>query len=97
MSPNTVGLLLRSFTELLCSRMQAHKADLTPFAGPSHSGKLIHYVGWADQLITASGSLEYYETVRNFTENHTTLKIDDFYRMFPVPGMLHWYAPPNRR
>ena len=88
--------LLRSFTELLRSRMQAHKADLTPFAGPSHSGKIIHYVGWADQLITASGSLEYYETVRNFTENHTALRMEDFYRMFPVPGMLHWYAPPNR-
>ena len=76
--------------------MQAYKADLTPFAGPSHNGKLIQYVGWADQLITAVGSLDYYETVRNFTENHTGLKTEDFYRLFPVPGMLHWYALPNR-
>ena len=86
------GFLLRPCAELSYLRTQAYNADLTPFAGPSHHGKLIHYVGWADHLITASASLDYYETVRNFTESNTKMKMEDFYRMFPVPGMLHWYA-----
>ena len=71
---------------------QAIDVDLTPFAAAPHNGKLIHYVGWADQLISVGNSLHYYGTVKNFTESNTNLKIDDFYRFFPVAGMLHWYV-----
>ena len=74
----------------LFAPLQAIKTDLASFAGPGHNGKLIHYAGWADQLISVGNSLHYYETVRNFTESSTNLKMDDFYRFFLVPGMLHW-------
>ena len=50
---------------------------------------MIHYVGWADQLISVGNSIHYYETVRNFTEANTNMAVDDFYRLFPVPGMQH--------
>ncbi|KAI0833405.1 feruloyl esterase-like protein [Trametes gibbosa] len=63
--------------------------NLTAFAGPSHNGKLLQYVGWADQLISPGNSLHYYETVHQFTLANTTMDIDDYYRLFLVPGMNH--------
>ena len=53
---------------------------------------MIHYVGWADQLISPGNSLHYYETVHTFMTEHTEMNIDDFYRLFTVGGMQHWYA-----
>ncbi|KAH9855312.1 feruloyl esterase-like protein [Lenzites betulinus] len=67
--------------------------NLTAFAtGPRH-GKVLHYVGWADQLISPGNSLHYYETVHEFTQANSSLDIDDFYRLFTVPGMNHWLMP----
>jgi len=66
--------------------------NITAFAGPSHNGKLIHYVGWADQLISPGNSIHYYETVHEFVNANTDLNISDFYRLFAVGGMTHWYA-----
>ncbi|KAI9063782.1 feruloyl esterase-like protein [Trametes sanguinea] len=63
--------------------------DLTAFAAPPHSGKVLHYVGWADQLISPGNSLHYYETVHEFTLGNSTLDVDGFYRLFLVPGMNH--------
>ncbi|CDO74946.1 hypothetical protein BN946_scf184945.g18 [Trametes cinnabarina] len=66
--------------------------NLTAFAGPSHHGKLIQYVGWADQLISPGNTIHYYETVHEFTLANTTMDIDDYYRLFLIPGMNHWYG-----
>lgn len=66
-------------------------ANITAFAGSAHNGKLLQYVGWADQLISAGASFHYYDTVETFTRAHTDLDIDDFYRLFTVPGMNHCY------
>ncbi|KAI0349703.1 feruloyl esterase-like protein [Trametes cingulata] len=63
--------------------------NLTAFASAPHHGKVLHYVGWADQLISPGNSLHYYETVHEFTLGNSTLNIDDFYRLFTVPGMNH--------
>ncbi|PCH42246.1 feruloyl esterase-like protein, partial [Wolfiporia cocos MD-104 SS10] len=63
--------------------------NLTAFAGPKHNGKLLHYVGWADQIISPGSSLHYYETVHAFTRANTDMNIDDFYRLFTVAGMNH--------
>ncbi|KAH9948590.1 feruloyl esterase-like protein, partial [Amylocystis lapponica] len=63
--------------------------DLTTFSGPKHNGKLLHYVGWADQLISPGNSVHYYETVNVFTRIHTDWDLSDFYRLFTVPGMNH--------
>ena len=72
--------------------LQSITPNITGFAGPSHNGKLIHYVGWADQLISPGNSLHYYETVHRFMTAHTDMEIDDFYRLFTVGGMEHWYV-----
>ena len=69
---------------------QAINPNLTAFAGPGHNGKLIQYVGWADQLISPGNSIHYYETVHAYTLANTTMDIDDYYRLFLVPGMNHW-------
>ncbi|KAH8099929.1 feruloyl esterase-like protein [Cristinia sonorae] len=66
--------------------------DLTSFAGPGHNGKILQYVGWADQLISPGNSLHYFETVHAFTQMHTKMDVNDFYRLFTVPGMAHWYG-----
>ncbi|TFY64892.1 hypothetical protein EVJ58_g2321 [Rhodofomes roseus] len=66
--------------------------DLSAFAGSSHNGKLLHYVGWADQIISPGASIRYYESVKNFTGDHMQVNIDDFYRLFTVPGMEHCYG-----
>ena len=71
---------------------QAIDPNITAFVGPIHNGKLLHYVGWADQLISAGDSVRYYESVYRFMTEHTEMDIDDFYRLFPVGGMQHWYA-----
>ncbi|KAI0642639.1 feruloyl esterase-like protein [Trametes meyenii] len=63
--------------------------NLTAFAAAPHHGKVLHYVGWADQLISPGNSLHYYETVHEFTLGNSTLDVDDFYRLFTVPGMNH--------
>ena len=53
---------------------------------------MIQYVGWADQLISPGNSLHYYETVHRFMTENTEMDIDDFYRLFTVGGMQHWYV-----
>ncbi|EIW55233.1 feruloyl esterase-like protein [Trametes versicolor FP-101664 SS1] len=63
--------------------------NLTAFADAPHNGKVLHYVGWADQLISPGNSVHYYETVHAFARANTSLAVDDFYRLFPVPGMNH--------
>ncbi|KAI0649165.1 feruloyl esterase-like protein [Trametes meyenii] len=70
----------------------AINTNLTAFAGPSHNGKLLQYVGWADQLISPGNSIHYYETVHQFTLANTTMDIDDYYRLFLVPGMNHCHG-----
>ncbi|KZT11629.1 feruloyl esterase-like protein [Laetiporus sulphureus 93-53] len=63
--------------------------NLTAFAGSGRNGKVIQYVGWADQLISPGNSLHYYETVHAFTQAYTETDINDYYRLFTVPGMNH--------
>ncbi|KAK7691096.1 hypothetical protein QCA50_006199 [Cerrena zonata] len=61
--------------------------DLRKFT--DHKGKVLHYAGWAENLISAGNSLHYYETVNSFMRANTNLEMDDFYRLFMVPGMAH--------
>jgi len=63
--------------------------DLRPFAERPHSGKIIHYDGFAENLLSAANSIHYYETVRTFMQQHSNIAMDDFYRLFTVPGMAH--------
>jgi hypothetical protein len=61
----------------------------------ARNGKIIQYHGWGDSAITALASIDYYEAVRKFMTSFPDAKrqspapIEDFYRLFLVPGMAH--------
>ncbi|TVY27482.1 putative feruloyl esterase B-1 [Lachnellula hyalina] len=58
--------------------------DLSSFQ--SRGGKLIHYHGLSDSLIPAGSSILFREKV---AEAMRSTSLDDFYRMFLIPGMGH--------
>jgi hypothetical protein len=68
--------------------LNATSADLRPFR--AHGGKLIQYHGWGDAAISPLNSIDYYESVRAFEQkNGSSQPVQDFYRLFMVPGMGH--------
>ena len=73
--------------------LNATSADLRSFRAAG--GKLIQYHGWGDAAIPATSSIEYYESVRTFLGKYPdarlqgTHPVEDFYRLFLVPGMAH--------
>lgn len=60
--------------------------DLSPFEAAG--GKLIHYHGMADSLIPTSSSILYREKVA-LAMNKGSASLNEFYRMFLIPGMGH--------
>lgn len=62
----------------------ADNYDLSPFQAAG--GKLIHYHGMADSLIPTGSSILYREKVAEAMSGTT---LNDFYRMFLIPGMGH--------
>jgi tannase/feruloyl esterase len=73
--------------------LNATSPDLRAFR--AGGGKLLQYHGWGDAAISPLGSIEYYEDVKGFFETfpgasgNISRPIDDFYRLFMVPGMGH--------
>ena len=70
----------------------ATSPDLRSFR--ARGGKLLQYHGWGDSAIVASSSIAYYDAVRSFMSaapdpRSTAKEVDDFYRLFMVPGMSH--------
>jgi feruloyl esterase len=63
--------------------VNATNPDLSRFK--ARGGKLLMYHGWADPLISAQNSINYYGTVLE----KMGPKQDDWYRLFMVPGMNH--------
>jgi hypothetical protein len=67
--------------------------DLRSFR--ARNGKIIQYHGWGDSAISAFASIEYYQATRAFLSKVPDAKkpastpIEDFYRLFMVPGMGH--------
>jgi feruloyl esterase len=59
--------------------------DLTGFR--DRGGKAIVWHGWADQLITAEGSIDYYTRVQQ--EMGGPKKTSEFIRLFMAPGVTH--------
>lgn len=55
-------------------------------------GKIIHYHGWADQMLTAYMSVDYYEAVLAKLGEKAT---KDFYRFYLIPGMFHCIGGPG--
>ena len=66
----------------------------------ARGGKLIQTHGWNDQLISAQNSIDYYESVLALEgggrDRAGTLRsVQDFYRLFMAPGMLHCGGGPG--
>jgi len=61
----------------------ADDPDLTPYF--NRNGKILHYHGWADGLISSRSSIHYYTSVER-TMNCT---FSNNYRLFMVPGMVN--------
>jgi Tannase and feruloyl esterase len=72
--------------------------DLRPLK--AHGAKIIHYVGWADSAIAPINSVNYYDRVRaelagaesSRRDGDRWKEIQEFYRLFMVPGMAHCSA-----
>jgi feruloyl esterase len=65
--------------------LNAMNPDLSAFK--ARGGKLIQYHGWSDPQIAPATSVEYYKSVLAMMGD--AAKVDDFYRLFMVPGMAH--------
>jgi feruloyl esterase len=65
--------------------------DLTAFR--DHGGKTIIWHGWADELITAEGSIHYYKRVQ--AEMGGAKKTAEFARLFLAPGVGHCDGGPG--
>jgi feruloyl esterase len=63
--------------------------------------KLIVYHGWSDPDISPLNSIDYYDSVvsfmshRNEDLDHARAKVNDFFRLFMVPGMQHCSGGPG--
>jgi feruloyl esterase len=64
----------------------ANNFDMRPYK--EGGGKIIMYHGWADQLIPSGSSVKFYNEVYR-TLAPQGVQLDDFLRLFMVPGMQH--------
>lgn len=71
----------------------ANDFDLTPFR--SQGGKILMYHGLADQVIPTGSSLRFYNQVYRTLLGKGIQSLDDFYRLFLIPGMNHCSGSPN--
>ncbi|RSL51014.1 hypothetical protein CEP51_015265 [Fusarium floridanum] len=79
--------------------LQTTYPDLSDFH--SAGGKVIHVHGESDDSIPAGSSVHYYDSVRSvmFPEknyNESVAAVDDFYRLFLVPGGAHCGSNSNQ-
>ncbi|KAF2094962.1 tannase and feruloyl esterase, partial [Rhizodiscina lignyota] len=66
----------------------AYNPDMRPFQ--ERGGKLIHYHGYSDPLIPTLNAAAFYNLVTSFYEDvGRAADVEDFYRLFTVPGMGH--------
>ncbi|GAA5904849.1 hypothetical protein JCM6882_003222 [Rhodosporidiobolus microsporus] len=65
----------------------ANNPDISKFV--ARGGKLIHYVGWNDQYLSALESIRWYQTVDTYMSASTNYTTDDYLRLYIAPGMKH--------
>ena len=78
----------------LAADLNAMSPDLEPFR--SRGGKLITYHGFADPVVPPLDSINYRQRVVD-AQRHAAAerRVDDFYRLFMVPGMTHCSGGPG--
>ncbi len=69
------------------SILNSTSPDLRAFR--AHGGKLIQYHGWGDAAISPLSSIDYYGRVQTMLAKDPGVGVQDFYRLFLVPGMGH--------
>jgi feruloyl esterase len=74
--------------DAIAVEVNAMNPDLSRFA--ARGGKLIIYHGWADGLITATDSLDFYQRLHADGRDKAS-----FTRLFMVPGMQHCAGGPG--
>ena len=62
--------------------LDATSTDLSEFK--KRDGKIIYWTGWTDLLITALGTVDYYEKLT--AADHD---VDEYSRLYMLPGMFH--------
>ena len=70
--------------------LSALATDFSPFRRSHPKGKIIMWHGWEDPAITAAGAIAYVDRVR-----HANDDVNDFFRLFMAPGMLHCGGGPG--
>jgi feruloyl esterase len=79
--------------------LDAVNPDLRPLN--RHGAKLIVYHGFSDPDISPLNSINYFESVVDFMRHHgddeqdARERVNDFYRLFMVPGMQHCSGGPG--
>ncbi|KAL1743536.1 Tannase/feruloyl esterase [Schizophyllum fasciatum] len=66
--------------------VESFDSDISAFA--SAGGKVLHYHGLMDGLISSDNSKRYYSLVQQ-TLGKEPSELDEFYRFFPISGMSH--------
>ncbi|RDW79376.1 carboxylic ester hydrolase-35 [Coleophoma cylindrospora] len=82
MTHETFDALFHAGKQQFDDIISANDPDLTAFKAAG--GKLISYHGKADSIIPTGGSIHWHNAV-----NATVPGIDDFYRLFLIPGLSH--------
>ncbi|PSN74730.1 tannase and feruloyl esterase [Corynespora cassiicola Philippines] len=74
------------------ANIQTLDADISAFR--NKGGKVLHWHGQADEILSIKTSDDYYDSVRSAL-NSTTEELDEFYRYFRVSGMGHCFGGPG--
>lgn len=67
--------------------------DLTPYR--SKGGKILMYQGLADDFVPTKTSIYFYNHVYRTLLQKGLSSLDDFFRLFMIPGMSHCSGSPN--
>ncbi|PYH42241.1 tannase and feruloyl esterase [Aspergillus saccharolyticus JOP 1030-1] len=70
----------------------ADKFDISAFY--NRGGKFLHYHGLSDAYVSPDASIYYYDQASSALKPQG-VEMDDFYRMFLIPGMEHCYSTPG--